>query len=386
MLIALLLPAVQAAREAARRMQCTNHMKQITLAMHNMHDAHHMLPSQFAQGVFERGRLLAGTPPNAWAVPPSDGGIARWSYLVALLPFVEQQAIYDTFGSNRFNCVARPNPVDGGNIQGVRDILAVTINTFLCPSELTSRQRNTLGTAPNGAVFNPATTHSVVSYRYNRGDIVTFMPAHHCRGLSTHGALNLLDFGSITDGLSNTFFISEVAVATGTASAAADRAVNPPIRGSIVLNNSIPAYGANHGSPSECNAHKGAGGHLNTNFGDTWTLGLGWWDGSVNATGCYFNVPPNGPSCVVGNDSREWSLITPSSYHAGGVNVAMCDGSVRFVSETINTGSLSHVFNPVIPAYTSAAHNILSDVPAASPYGVWGSLATRAGGESTSIP
>ena len=385
MLIALLLPAVQAAREAARRMQCSNNMKQITLAMHNMHDTHEMLPSQFAQGVFGYERLMAGTPANQWTLPPSEGGIARWSYLVALLPFCEQQSIYATLGANRFYDPARPTAVDGGNIAESREIIAVTIDTFLCPSDPTPRRRDTVGIAPNGANINPATTHSVVSYRYNRGDVVMYLHGAFGRGLSTHGALMSLNFGSITDGLSNTFFIAEAAVATGRASAATDRAVNPPIRGSVVLN-VLPAYGANHGSPSVCNSFRGASGSLNTTTGDNWTQGLGWWDGGISSTGCNFSVPPNGPSCAVGNDPREWGLMTPSSYHSGGVNVAMCDGSVRFISDTIDTGNLAYVFDPVMPTYTTPTNDIFAGIRQDSPYGVWGSLATRAGGESASVP
>ena len=78
-------------------------------------------------------------------------------------------------------------------------------------------------------------------------------------------------------------------------------------------------------------------------------------------------MPPNGPACVAGtNDNRYRGLFPPTSYHPGGVNAAMTDASVRFISETIDTGNLT--LSPV----TSGS----------SRYGVWGALGTKDGGET----
>lgn len=84
-LIALLLPAIQAAREAARRSQCTNNLKQIGLALHNFHDTY--------------GRFPAANHEKNFAVPAGSGNYPnsahRWGFTVPLLPYIEQKALYD---------------------------------------------------------------------------------------------------------------------------------------------------------------------------------------------------------------------------------------------------------------------------------------------------
>jgi len=101
--------------------------------------------------------------------------------------------------------------------------------------------------------------------------------------------------------------------------------------------------------------------------------GQRWADGGICYTGFQTILPPNAPSCMrQGNWDEGRGTLTAQSFHPGGVNGLMGDGSVRFISETIETGNLGLSWN----AYNGGA----STGP--SPYGVWGALGSRQGGES----
>lgn len=81
-------------------------------------------------------------------------------------------------------------------------------------------------------------------------------------------------------------------------------------------------------------------------------------------------LPPNAPRCAVDRGEWSWGVFPPTSFHPGGVNLCLADGSVTFVSETIDTGNLA-----------------AADVTAGrSPYGVWGAIGSRDGGEAASVP
>jgi len=98
----------------------------------------------------------------------------------------------------------------------------------------------------------------------------------------------------------------------------------------------------------------------------SWASGMAFYHGIVTA------VPPNGPSCDL-NGSPGWNmgLYTASSFHAGGVNTVMGDGSVRFIGETIDAGDQSQRADPAV-----------FGIGARSPFGVWGALGSRSGGEN----
>lgn len=98
--------------------------------------------------------------------------------------------------------------------------------------------------------------------------------------------------------------------------------------------------------------------------------GLRWNDGNVGFTAVNTVLPPNSPSCQTGTWDGDDGTYPPTSFHPGGVNGLMTDGSVRFISETINAGATNS------PAPTNAM--------GASPYGVWGAMGSRMGGEPIS--
>lgn len=165
-LIALLLPAVQAAREAARRAQCTNNLKQLGLAMHNYHDVHRTLP---------RGALCA-----------SDPSFACWTWGAMILPYVEQAGLCDEFNFSL-------GPAENAN----RDFVGTALPVFRCPSE------------------RPAETVTFKVYAFEGYDDhpkVTWPLANY--GMNWYLSWGLR-FAEVTDGLSNTILLGERAVFDG---------------------------------------------------------------------------------------------------------------------------------------------------------------------------
>jgi prepilin-type processing-associated H-X9-DG protein len=106
-------------------------------------------------------------------------------------------------------------------------------------------------------------------------------------------------------------------------------------------------------------------------------IGRRWGDAHVCYTLFYTIMPPNSPSCGNGGPESE-ALITASSYHPGGVNVAMCDASVRFVSDNVNAGNQAISLADFSPDPDT---NPIQHYAGPSPWGIWGAMGTRAGGE-----
>jgi prepilin-type processing-associated H-X9-DG protein len=163
----------------------------------------------------------------------------------------------------------------------------------------------------------------------------------------------------VTDGLSKTVACGEVCVASG----------DNNIRGSMAVGwgvgNDIAAPLTSM-VPQTCAARQGSNGQLSGSV-DSAMSGCRWSDGVSAFASLHTILPPNAPSCREGNDFI-WVIATASSYHPGGANVSMADGSVRFINEAIDTGRLTD--NPVDSGR--------------SPYGVWGAMGSINGDESRS--
>ena len=295
-LIALLLPAVQAAREAARRIQCTNNLKQIGLAMHNYQSANNSLP-------------------------PGIKGSIWGTWLVFVLPYVEQSSMYNSWNSFGNNAVgATAEPITYSSAYNLT-VTSQRINAYTCPSDI-----------PNSPIYSAAfggqtwvTSHN---YAANFGNLHVFQEASF-NGVPFLGApfgdigspnltltealyatinaepLSCINFQAITDGLSNTLMTAEVIQGQGQSPAAYQ------------------------------------------------LTGFGWWYG-----GCTFEsfLGPNStlpdqmegasycnttnslnPPCIAA-PGGDLTQITNAARgrHPGGVNTGMCDGSVRFVKNSIN--------------------------------------------------
>jgi prepilin-type processing-associated H-X9-DG protein len=358
MLIALLLPAVQAAREAARRMQCSNNIKQLTLALHNHHDVHRSFP------------VLGGTRTVDTTINPSTRG---WGPGYYLLPFFEQQARFDYINTNATN-----NSWEG------RSSLVPHIGALLCPSEGNARG---LPYAPTNYAFSIGdamwNANSANSGATNR----TVFERANSRGM------NRRDFGFITDGSSNTAAVSELIISDGPSSRS--------VRGGIARVNGVDNAHPNHtgpGTASKCSFAALTSGGDRTVFAEGIEVhppfeaepnasfrGGRFWDGRPRYSAFSTVMPPNSPACQEGTGTDfnpanpTVSMLPPQSNHSGGVNVGMFDGSVRFVTDTINALTP----NLVDDSGNSREAAQVSSGP--SDFGVWGALGSPRGGESVSL-
>ncbi|HEU5118388.1 MAG TPA: DUF1559 domain-containing protein [Isosphaeraceae bacterium] len=305
-LIALLLPAVQAAREAARRAQCTNNLKQIGLALHNY---------ESALGSFPIGAIQARTMGGGY------GGF-KWSVHAQMLGQMEQSAIYNSLN---FSLAAGAPPNNTG--------FATRINTFLCPSD---------GQA------------GVLNFNNYNGDIgSTSRPTNNTDpGLFSWSDINhpaiISTIASITDGTSNTVAFGEALV--GDASGwSADMRRNSIMGVSAV--GSARVYMVSTAGPKTLQALQACSQQAATlmrsppsSSTDYDNRGNHWMHGAMGVTLFNTVTPPN-------SNQYKWSTCTnksqvavadseycnATSNHAGGCNFLFADGSVHFIKSSINT-------------------------------------------------
>ena len=301
-LIALLLPAVQAAREAARRMQCTNNLKQLGLAIQNYHDINGALP-----------------PTGMRVVSAATFSFQNQSLKVRILPFIEQQALFNavnfTFGMSTGNTAGSVEDPQNTNLT----LFTVTVNSFTCPSDAnvpnanynSSSYANTLGNNPGftgGNFDGPA--------YYIGGVSIPICPTG--TNTSTMGPVNL---GGILDGTSNTAIFSEMIKGRN-----ATAGNGPDV--TFKLGGTSCTYTTDQAINVACQAA--------TAFGDGQRM-MQWPRYYEGRGGGYFHtVQPNGKSCIYSGVGTPPNPYNASSYHPGGVNVALLDGSVKFIKSSIN--------------------------------------------------
>ena len=363
-LVSLLLPAVQQAREAARRSQCQNNLKQLGLALHNYHSTYKSFPP--ACGGTQR-RCGGGGVPTA-----ERGNCSRASGFIGLTPYLDADALW--------NRISKPHTDDNGRVwqamgpfpwQGNYEPWHTQLAVLLCPSDGAAVQQR----ADTNYAFcwgdNPYSAANGGFGDRNNNNFQTIGAARgmfrRSRGDNDRGRTHGLR--AAKDGTVSTILIAEIGRHDeslrfqGTAAFGMGDIETDPYTTCWTDVEDPQNPGFYLGS-----VDTGNGGA--TRPPRNGMRGGQWNDGLPRFTGFITMFPPNGPSCDEGQGGFSPQIMSAGSNHSGGVQVVMADGSVSFISETIDTGeakSTSHVIR-------QGAHNN-------SPYGVWGALGTRSSGE-----
>ena len=325
-LVALLLPAVQMAREAARRTQCRNNLKQIGLALHNYHDTHRTFP------------MGAQAEPEGTIAAPIPWSGMRWlntpGAFIGILPFMEGGTLYNSWNV-KFS--GDNNPAAPRSVQTTT--MRQQLEWLLCPSDPSLRRGpfdQAVGTG------NYQSSEGDNNYRFNVGTM------HRCD--FNNGPFNDRDALSVRDmidGTANTAFVSERNKGTDDVSRASHR---------TALSLSFCGVNCDGNSNLVTNAIRTQNLYddcitltLNTSDANLFRLGFDNWsrgrfDGTLynhiyTPNAAYFDCcnAAGATACdVVPNQDGEEAIITARSYHSGGVNVLMGDGQVRFVSDSVD--------------------------------------------------
>ena len=365
-LIAILLPAVQSAREAARRIDCNNRLKQLSLAMHQYHTLFQRLPMQGGGTAERRGTRLG---------PDDASNHHRLAYTVSILPMIERQELFDIIGrpwTHEASGKTYPpmGPVPWYNSQNAAAAhpyypWQIELPAFRCPSDpatlLESGAINYAvclgdGVAELGCAFGrPQYARSGDAHPRRYDDSTK-------RGMFANW--HAFRFRDCLDGLSNTALMSEVMVERGVRS----------VGGNVV--SVVPGI---VDDPSKCFEviDLNRPGFIAAGY-DLERRGRNWADAGPSFCSFTTVLPPGSPSCAQppkheAHPSWFGGIFSASGHHPGGVVATMADGAVRFVTESIDAGDPSAV----------SVHRGSGSAPpgSASPYGVWGAMGTRAGRE-----
>lgn len=305
-LIALLLPAVQAAREAARRIQCGNHVKQLGLALQNYHSAYRTFPINWGDGVFNQATV-------------------GHSLFLQILPYMEQQPLYDFYDQSApmtFRDTSK-NPPNPDNPM----VVSTVIEEILCPSDDTGDglYDDRLGANAN-SLFWTGTELAANSYKFSSGanwGRGSFNPIVTIRGRNA-GQKQGLEFPTGFAGRNGCAGGAGGGCSIGPGGATVDRGTIFPTAIRDIRDGTSNTFALGETIPELCR----------------WNFWANW-DGVIGTAAVplnhYRQLPKSGTQSWVGSGEAEARRMSYGfmSRHPGGGNFGLCDGSVRFVTDSI---------------------------------------------------
>ncbi|HEV7279879.1 MAG TPA: DUF1559 domain-containing protein [Pirellulaceae bacterium] len=288
--VALLLPAVQAAREAANRMSCSNNVKQIVLGMHNYESSHRMFP---------------------WPTATSN---FQYSPQAKVLPYLEQKGLEDLIDYSKPLMIGQPwnptlNPI-------YTRVAATPLSVFTCPSD---------GSDPLSYKGTDLMAGGNYAVSVGSGLGLNYAARNKTDGLFYNEAKR--KFASITDGTSNTLMVAETLLGLRQDSSTL-----------IDYQRQMQVYsGGSAGTVDAATLVAGAGSSFRGTRAQSWLYGVGY-NCTVNGY-----LPPNSrtPDVQFHGDG----ILAARSNHGGGVQIGLADGSVRFVAETVDVDTWRRLFS-----------------------------------------
>jgi prepilin-type N-terminal cleavage/methylation domain-containing protein/prepilin-type processing-associated H-X9-DG protein len=387
-LVGLLLPAVQAAREAARRMSCSNNLKQVALGVHQYHSAFRILPPH-GTGTFNQANDSA------------TSNQLRLSFLVSILPFVDEAPLWDSLSQAREGAalssdVLETNVTDDpwemkwedkddekpvhvyppmGPSPSISsyDLWSIEIGCYRCPSD-PGRGFPALGRTNYAACLGDA-IQGLDEGRWQYRDSKWNPSGKDQMNATARGVFiprGITRLADVTDGLSSTVMVGEIATHLNDDDVRTVPALNNGWENGVLSDVKIcerlknperpgfwsePPYVTNVPLPDKRSQRRG----------------FRWADSMPLMTGFNTIAPPNNQLCF-GGGSETIGTLPPSSRHQGGMQVAMADGSVIFLTDSIDCGR---------PRSGTVTLGGVGDLEPGSPsvFGVWGAMGTRSGDE-----
>ena len=382
-LAGLLLPAIQQAREAARRMSCGSNIRQFGIATLGYESTYKLLPGLCA------GIYLAN--PNHGNIT-KWGNHGRWSGMIGLLPYMEQPALFSQIDSgfvlkngtqygpygqqlNSSGAIAVGLDPSSNDYQPV----LTQVGFFRCPSDPVRKSTQ----------INTNSARGRLNYVFcvgdgDRGCGSLGQNTDTSRGAFEKGSQKTL--AAITDGTANSIMFGEVASPPSLQTGTVSNVKNGKIQGGNVVGATLSV-----GAPTaflavnvdDCKAKARGGVYLGT-ITVEYRRGTRWLDAHVVYSGFNTILGPNSPSChdpVRSSVGEIDGIQSTSSYHFGGSHVLMFDNSVRFMTDDVDTTDPNQ--NPPNPRYAPGkwGANQTPNWVGPSPFGAWGAMGSISAGE-----